>query len=383
MKVYAKYFSEYNVEYRKNTLLKFGVKDNWELIGSLFLINPGSAKPISDQQLEGDVMNRIIEFLPNEQGSNNWYEFRADPTMRFVESLFSGKYINKSKELNGVIQLFNLFNLRDANLENAILEMSKNNQNLQMFSYQDDLKLIKEKPVYLGWGAKGKTDKVLNKLAREIFDLVKSGSGNQYLKERFEDNTFYHPRYIQMSYKKPHLQAMLNNFSDPTRTYSTEDFGEYVELVSKKDFEKAVKKLLLIIGNNPEGFIKKYQLEEIIENKEKLIRLSFITYYDDKLTITITSQDSGYIGIRSLEEKPHYNQNLKYKNYSQQLVEALDFEETNNYPWLGKKMVKNLEYILENKAATDINNEVIIDAIIDSILEFIKKAVELLKNPNE
>lgn len=41
MKVYAEYFEEDGLLYRRNTLLQFG--DSWDLIGSAVLANPGCA----------------------------------------------------------------------------------------------------------------------------------------------------------------------------------------------------------------------------------------------------------------------------------------------------------------------------------------------------
>jgi hypothetical protein len=228
MRVFAKYFTDdvNGIEYRKNTLLQFGNTDDpksWELIGSLFLINPGSAKPISDQHLEGELLNKILEFLPNEQKSNDWYEFKSDPTMRFVESLFCDKYIQKTKVLTGVIQLFNLFNLRDQNLEKAIMKMEENIKNSLIISFKEDLKLIKNKPVYLGWGTKGKTDINLNIIAKEIFERVKFENINNYLNEKFENNSFYHPIYINRSLRRPKVKALLENFSKDIYTDKSKD----------------------------------------------------------------------------------------------------------------------------------------------------------------
>ena len=41
MKVYAEYFEENGLKYRKNTLLQFG--NSLDVIGNIVLANPGSA----------------------------------------------------------------------------------------------------------------------------------------------------------------------------------------------------------------------------------------------------------------------------------------------------------------------------------------------------
>ena len=40
MKVYARYFSEDGLNFRRDTILRFG--DSWDVIGAAVLINPGS-----------------------------------------------------------------------------------------------------------------------------------------------------------------------------------------------------------------------------------------------------------------------------------------------------------------------------------------------------
>ena len=40
--------------------------------------------------------------------------------MRFLKKIFDGSYIGEQKKLNGVVLLYNLFNLRNANLQQAL-----------------------------------------------------------------------------------------------------------------------------------------------------------------------------------------------------------------------------------------------------------------------
>ena len=49
IRVYAEYFNEKDIGYRKTTIIQIG--DSWELLGSAILKNPGSAKPI-DKKIE-------------------------------------------------------------------------------------------------------------------------------------------------------------------------------------------------------------------------------------------------------------------------------------------------------------------------------------------
>ena len=43
MKVYAEFIEENGILFRTKTLLQYG--DSWDLIGSIVMKNPGSAKP--------------------------------------------------------------------------------------------------------------------------------------------------------------------------------------------------------------------------------------------------------------------------------------------------------------------------------------------------
>jgi len=118
MKAYAEYFEESEIFFRRNTLLQCG--DSWELIGNAVLANPGSADPIKpiSQEIEGKVSGFYEKYRGKEEITlKNWFEFAPDPTMGFVEKIFNGWYVGKNIELNGVIQLFNTFNLKNQNLE--------------------------------------------------------------------------------------------------------------------------------------------------------------------------------------------------------------------------------------------------------------------------
>ena len=75
MKVYARYFSEDGLNFRRDTILRFG--DSWDVIGAAVLINPGSAHPLAEIDSE-----TIIAHLSSITGhSDCWKEFSADATM--------------------------------------------------------------------------------------------------------------------------------------------------------------------------------------------------------------------------------------------------------------------------------------------------------------
>ncbi len=98
---------------------------------------------------------------------DNWYEFSVDSTMRFIEKIFSGWYVGKSIELNGVLQLFNTFNIKDRDLSQAVSQVGVASDLL--FS-RDVHKYFHDKPTYFGFGNDVLNSDVLRDVARNIFE---------------------------------------------------------------------------------------------------------------------------------------------------------------------------------------------------------------------
>jgi hypothetical protein len=203
MKSYAEYFEEEGVFYRKNTLLQFG--DGWELIGSVVLANPGSAEPVSP--VPGEVLTSISSFYAKyrnaeEINSENWHVFSTDSTMRFVEKIFNGWYVENNVELNGVIQLFNTFNIKNQNLQDAVSQIGSNSDHL--FSY-NVYQYFNDKPTYFGFSNEVLGNETLRNVAMHIFNNSSSYIRSIY-DEDFNKNSFYHPMYINKAYRQPHFK---------------------------------------------------------------------------------------------------------------------------------------------------------------------------------
>lgn len=203
MKVFAEYFEENELLYRKNTLLQFG--KGWDLIGSAVLANPGSAKPTS--QVHADSAILIEDFYKKYRTGEdftqmNWHEFSSDSTMGFVEKIFNGWYVEKNTDLNGVIQLFNTFNIINPDLEEAVLQTGVDSEHL----FSDSVyKHFHDKPTYFGFSREILNNQALRGVAKSIFenssDVVKSIYDNT-----FSCNSFYHPGYINQAYKQQNFQ---------------------------------------------------------------------------------------------------------------------------------------------------------------------------------
>lgn len=192
MEVFAEYIQENGIEYRRRTLIQFGA--SWDLIGSAVLKNPGSATPQKKVNIE--ECEQLNKFYNTKVNESIWYIFNPDQTMRCLRKLFNGYYAGVEKvKLEGVIQLFNLFNVIEANLDKAKDKIENNDSE---FAYEDSdelISLLRDKPVYLGWQDVWNTNSKTKELATKIFEFQKS-SGIKYLNENFSDNNFYHPQYL-------------------------------------------------------------------------------------------------------------------------------------------------------------------------------------------
>lgn len=194
--------------FRKNTILQFG--KSWDVIGAAILINPGSAFP-TDEAINCETKLKLQEISKTVEGNGEWRVFGVDSTMRFLEKIFSGWYLGHSKKLDGIILLYNLFNIRCANLEEALRLRS----NLQFKGSEDDMDTKPEEltslnvPIYIGWGQIGKT--VLAKNAQKIFNAI-SNNVYYYIGEDFQKARCYHPMYVNTSYRKEATRKWLCSF---------------------------------------------------------------------------------------------------------------------------------------------------------------------------
>jgi hypothetical protein len=203
LKSYAEYFEENDVFYRRNTLLQFG--HSWDLIGSAVLANPGSAEPISN--ISSKPLALISKFYEEFRCSekiqpNNWHEFSPDSTMRFVEKIFNGWYLGKNIELDGVIQLFNTFNIKDQKLERALEQIGVDSELLFSHSIY---KYFHDKPTYFGFSNAVLDNETLRGVAMNIFNNSSEAVLSIYNKD-FSKNSFYHPMYINQAYGQAHFQ---------------------------------------------------------------------------------------------------------------------------------------------------------------------------------
>lgn len=196
MKVFAHYIGNDNdwnlsrdgLQYRWRTILQFG--HSWDIIGSVVMKNPGSARPLQTFITEAEL-NALAYF---DDSNAPWYLFTPDNTMQNIEKLFVAR--NEGKPLDGVIQIFNLFNIRNADLDKAIKSSMLAKESV-LSTINEDIKAMQQynSPIYLGWGALGSDQRFKDK-ARKIFQFARYEKNQNYLFPEFEDNRFYHPQYL-------------------------------------------------------------------------------------------------------------------------------------------------------------------------------------------
>jgi hypothetical protein len=206
MRVFAEFFiGDDGKEYRRKTLLHFGT--SVELIGSAVLMNPGSAKVIGDA--DNEFLNRFYSDNHNiaDIDTSNWRAYNADSTMNQVKKIFNGWYLQNDNaiELDGVIQLFNCFYYKNQNYNEAL----NNYDNDTIYKF-NEYQYLKDRPVYLGWGGAGKLE--LRPIATEIFSKIDKTITPIYNLD-FNKNSFYHPGFINRSYKKySGTKSLLSDF---------------------------------------------------------------------------------------------------------------------------------------------------------------------------
>ena len=288
MKVFAHYYKSETTgnDYRWRTLLQFGT--SWDIIGSVIMKNPGSAAPLSSVN-EPTTLEQLkhleLPKLFSEEPEYAWYSFSCDDTMQKVEKLFCSYY--KTSTLNGIIQVFNLMNVRDPNLELALI---KNNNAVYPFSKtieKDIMSLVA--PVYLGWGDLWKKQP-FREDAEKIFTTVHNKLDGKYLLPQLKDNKFYHPQYLMgVGLNSPMSKFLLNAFCQNMIVPVLDTPIVFPKQISKRNvYEQVVRRLR-----------KEFQL---VEEQPKTCRFQFT----EELVLTITCTGQGYMGIRHAAYKGRY-----------------------------------------------------------------------------
>lgn len=200
-KVYARFYHDSNTDltYRTIAILQFG--DSWDIIGAAVLANPGTADLNNEviSQEEMSHLSGITNYIDNWSVVN----FNRDTTIRdWIPRIFNGYFNNNRRELNGVIILFNIFNVKDQNQLRAVENHSTANSRY-LYMSDSDITLINSccPIVYLGWGDAVMADPKLKSIANKIFNRIEPRLISAYDRD-FNCNKFYHPRAVQLGFRR-------------------------------------------------------------------------------------------------------------------------------------------------------------------------------------
>ena len=214
MKIYAEFINDESLMFRTRTLLQFG--DSWDLIGSIIMKNPGSAKP--GNKIDSEICKKLSKYYNENINIDNWFVSEGDSTMRDIEPIFNGNYVSKDFKLNGVIQIFNLFNICEPKLNSAFEKANTTNSIFLLPNVEEMINSFQNKPVYLGFfdfytNKKSNHFSFLQESANKIFEFVKTSKFNYFQFEDIIDNAFYHPQFLNKPTKREKYLATLEKFA--------------------------------------------------------------------------------------------------------------------------------------------------------------------------
>ena len=238
MKVYSHYEIINGIEYRWRTLLQLG--NSWEVCSTVIMKNPGSSHPVNwkdDKPIPiNDIeilenLNRFDNF--NSLVSKEWFDFSVDPTMRHVAHLIEDYLFYNKRIKEGIIQIFNLFNVIDKSLGEAIQNFDPQVVN----TIEDDINSIKKYskyPIYIGWGNLWRNEQ-FRENAERIYNVTKEVT--HYLNTNgIANNKYYHPQYL-LGVGKNQLQCRKDYFNFIGKRFDTSDLESIIKEEKAKQLD--------------------------------------------------------------------------------------------------------------------------------------------------
>lgn len=211
MRVFAHFYSDEatGIEYRWRTLLQLG--DSWDVCGTVVMKNPGSSRPIFPiDESDSELLCQLRRFdNAKSYKGHGWYHFSVDKTMDLVRRLFEVHLLAHNRPVEGIIQIFNLFNIRDVDLNKGLEKMKTSQGESILMTTDDDINNLVS-PVYLGWGSL-KNNKLFKVYAEMFFEKAKQDTS--YLDQDYNKTPFYHPQYLLVyGNKKEKCKEVFSKF---------------------------------------------------------------------------------------------------------------------------------------------------------------------------
>ena len=212
MEVYALYKKINNVEYRWNTILRFG--ESWKVIGTVVMKNPGSAAP---QEKTTDELSEILRqnYCGQQYAGYSWYRFSPDITMKCIEKLFRGYY---GEKMSGVIRIFNLCNVICPDYKELLnkLRNSDDVDNSLAYTTSFDVEQMSA-PIYIGWGNAWKKD-----FKNQYISYFEKACEHErsFFDKNICSNSFHHPLYL-MNYGGSKVKDIREKFVESILLHAT------------------------------------------------------------------------------------------------------------------------------------------------------------------
>lgn len=324
MKVYTHYTEIEGTGFRWRTLLQFG--NSWDIIGSVVMKNPGTAAP-KNMVTDKNVLCKLSEYSDD---SYDWFEFTVDSTMNCVGDLFAYYYDKNSRnELEGVIQIFNLFYLREGDLGKA-LELHRQNK----FPFTSETEITEQDishlkaPIYLGFASLASDTNYASR-AKQFLDASLS-LGMNYLSGNIKDNKFVHPQYL-----------MLFGKYTPTSIRQRMQFKQ--NTLNPEGIESALVTLSTGLTKADYKTIAEMSTIRLRENQFNEYEIGRFAIND---VIGVSVMKDGTIGYRPQKQRLfNYNTEGGYSKYAefQLILDVLNnfgfdtSDEQQEHSWLGKK----------------------------------------------
>ena len=312
-RVFAHYEKINNIGYRWRTLLQLG--NSWNILGTVIMKNPGSSGPLKyngEEAIpikESDLLTQLKKFDDTKNDENKeWYFFSVDNTMRHVVHLIGDYLDSHGKRKEGIIQIFNLFNVIDPSLDNALI-IERNNRNIKN-TFEDDLKHLLP-PVYIGWGNLWKND-MFKDHAIKIFDAIKNNS--HYLDTRdIRNNKFYHPQFLfGRGIHQPRCKMDYHAFIGKNLDIdNAEDKNSMILYANKEQIM-----LDKILNSMIEDSFKRYVRKDKRDNEWYRISSNFI--------VKVTSAGGGYVSIRDSKFDNKNNYSKRTINNQDTIIKHLE-----------------------------------------------------------
>lgn len=221
MKFFGKFEQDTNgVVFRTKTYLcldgtsSVDEPNNDEILGTLFMLNPGSSRPLGS-----DSKNPFLNYT-----FSRFTMLEPDDTMNVYVDIFSNlQKVDKFKK--GLVEIKNLFNLRKGSLDSTdydyfINDINSNTQNLNINKHPEFYGQF----VYFSWGTSKLKGKIMKDYSKSIFEKsIINGKTILYVspKNQIESEkqlSFYHPLggHWNNEKKTRYIDSMKNVFDTLT-----------------------------------------------------------------------------------------------------------------------------------------------------------------------